>query len=761
MIIKLIYLKKFLFNYFLKYFLILTMQRSDNFYKPKFSKYDSGIHDRYKDFAFPSKFRAKLSKNNNYNYTIEEGSINPKDLCFLTEKNNITLSQNNLNGINSENYFSLLNPHIYYKQYNYPETPINSSKYRRIGNIHRKLSMQNDERTTTYNSFFLLNKDVEHTHEQPDNGYYNIFNEYHQDIKSKNDNNTARNFGTSYYQNYNNINEEPSHHNLNNYSCNAYNQPLLKHNRHSSLNKDYHKCNNNNNLNNKYDSQNKYQQKCSFDIKDREFQMNSKTYHNKGNNNIIDEENKENINNNKRNIEINENYNDKLNKNKTDNNYYKNTGNLTKIVKNQNIKNLNKAGKPPLNKNLNSLKFDNFEVSNNLMAKINIQKQNKNKFNKIIAYKRKFDSISFNQKDNTNLIKNINLNNKNDNSNNYLDNKYNNTFYEIKSLTKNLSTKKINQVDTQTNPNNNIVSMRKESNTKENLDLNSNIKLLEDKYVNKKNITKTKKLSLNDLNIKKIEKKNNLQKLITKSKFENSNKSEIINFDLTSIKENINCNIMNYNTNNNANNDIFNQNTNNKKNTNYILNINKIQNKPLQNIQKIDKIYNINKTIINNENDNTKNIINTNKEIYNNNANNNTNHSCSKKRDDSQKHPNTIINIKEHKVIQNIITINNNFFSYLTSPKDKLNVNIKIKRNKKRFKSKKNFIQLMNINNKTYQEDFQLKEKRNKNSILKPQINIRIALFGIKEQENEKYYLVNTFCSENIRDKPEEIESDF
>ncbi len=117
--------------------------------------------------------------------------------------------------------------------------------------------------------------------------------------------------------------------------------------------------------------------------------------------------------------------------------------------------------------------------------------------------------------------------------------------------------------------------------------------------------------------------------------------------------------------------------------------------------------------------------------------------------------------MKEHKVIQNIYTINNNCFSYLTSPKDKLNLNIKIKKNKKRFKSKKNFIQLMNINNKTYQEDFQLKENSNINSILKPQIYIRITLFGIKEQENEKYYLVNTFCSENIRDKPEEIESEF
>ena len=71
---------------------------------------------------------------------------------------------------------------------------------------------------------------------------------------------------------------------------------------------------------------------------------------------------------------------------------------------------------------------------------------------------------------------------------------------------------------------------------------------------------------------------------------------------------------------------------------------------------------------------------------------------------------------------------------------------------------------LKNINNKTFEEDFILNKRDNKNNfknILIPQISFRITLFGKKEPENRKYLKVNKLYSQNIRDKPTELESDF
>ena len=73
-----------------------------------------------------------------------------------------------------------------------------------------------------------------------------------------------------------------------------------------------------------------------------------------------------------------------------------------------------------------------------------------------------------------------------------------------------------------------------------------------------------------------------------------------------------------------------------------------------------------------------------------------------------------------------------------------------------------------------YEEDFILKEKNVLNKKIKShninekiyansQLNIskRIAIFGNKKAWEWKYFLVNLFCSENNRNQPEEIESDF
>ena len=87
------------------------------------------------------------------------------------------------------------------------------------------------------------------------------------------------------------------------------------------------------------------------------------------------------------------------------------------------------------------------------------------------------------------------------------------------------------------------------------------------------------------------------------------------------------------------------------------------------------------------------------------------------------------------------------FFNYLPSS---------FKLNKKNKKSKKiNIIALNNLCIKTFKEDFPIKikdsKKNNINNNLKPQISARITLFNAEKPENERYYLVNFFYSENIK----------
>ena len=79
----------------------------------------------------------------------------------------------------------------------------------------------------------------------------------------------------------------------------------------------------------------------------------------------------------------------------------------------------------------------------------------------------------------------------------------------------------------------------------------------------------------------------------------------------------------------------------------------------------------------------------------------------------------------------------------------------------KKFNSNKKLLALKNLNSKTFEEDFPLKIKSYKRyKILKPQISVRMTLFNIAKPERERYYFVNFFYSENIRN-PILVESDF
>ena len=103
--------------------------------------------------------------------------------------------------------------------------------------------------------------------------------------------------------------------------------------------------------------------------------------------------------------------------------------------------------------------------------------------------------------------------------------------------------------------------------------------------------------------------------------------------------------------------------------------------------------------------------------------------------------------LKVKKYIAN--KINSYSFNYVNKTKERKN-----KKNKK-FVSNKKLMTLKNLNYKTFEEDFPLKIKNYKRykytKNLRPQISVRITLFSVEKLERKRYFNVNFFYSENIR----------
>jgi hypothetical protein len=119
----------------------------------------------------------------------------------------------------------------------------------------------------------------------------------------------------------------------------------------------------------------------------------------------------------------------------------------------------------------------------------------------------------------------------------------------------------------------------------------------------------------------------------------------------------------------------------------------------------------------------------------------------------------SIIKEKINKI--NINQCKSNMFSIIPKPNT---YRASSKREKKKIKkvfSMKNIIQLNNINNKSYAEDFIIKGNENKKYNYKPQISVRLTLFKDKIRLDENYFLVNFFYSENLKNNPDSEESDF
>ena len=146
--------------------------------------------------------------------------------------------------------------------------------------------------------------------------------------------------------------------------------------------------------------------------------------------------------------------------------------------------------------------------------------------------------------------------------------------------------------------------------------------------------------------------------------------------------------------------------------------------------------------------------------INTNNIKENLNETNNSKKNFISTKPSSDNNIKEKdKVAIKKCKINTLSFLQISN-KCQIKYNHEKKKVKKKF-SKKNIIQLNNINNKLYEEDIIIKDNKNTNNHLRPQISVRLTLFPNRNNEIEKYFFVNFFYSENIKNKPDYDESDF
>lgn len=734
------------------------MQNQNIFYEPHFPQYDPGIYGRYNNLAIPYKYPSKSIKRCNYCFSSEEENYNSNAFYFLTDKNTSTINQNYLNRLATDDIYSFPNPNSQnnYKDYNYQ--PISVKK---MENNNKLILKENDPRMANCQYIPLRNRDKGRNQNGEENICHNLFNNNKNSTIKNNKNNNMNPPMNSlkkkyssiaigrYNPNRNNLQENGIYSNRINNQNRYCNQHLTKHNSHSLFSKDYKKNNNNNTFNNELNTQNNYEDKPPIDF-DKEIEMDSKTFCNV--NCTINTQSQTFTNNFKINTDIPKKFEDRklntdrpkncdiLNKNKAINTIYK-SNNLTKIIKNK-----NSNYKPSLNKNESFSQIENFE---NKLMKNNFQNENENKkkINLVINTANNIDNQKNELKNiySSNKIRDmkkvkkislVNIPNWNDN----LENKNNHSFYETKSLSKdypsqkNMKVKNNNFILSLPNKNNEL-KLRK--NNEKLIKVNTNNIVIGDNYRKEKTDISMRKINSSELNtyLKNEGKSYLIQKETSKSTFDNinnTNKSEISN------KENININTINMNPKISNN------------NNNYIIGDKLGNNKKI--IIKVDtvKFNNFQGNIIN------KKI--TNNGEHSNNYNEYIVDLKVNKRNNIGPSGSTLY-IDTYKPIKINKIINCNVFSYF--PKTNENIN-----NKKYF-DKKNLIQLLNINNKTYEEDFPLNAMNNTNNInylnknLKSQISARLALFGNKKQEKEKYYLVNVFYSENIRDKPEESESDF
>ena len=310
-----------------------------------------------------------------------------------------------------------------------------------------------------------------------------------------------------------------------------------------------------------------------------------------------------------------------------------------------------------------------------------------------------------------------NLSNLNDFSKKNISDKNNHSFFEVKSLSRDfvhqqteVLTSESKKLSMKIKNNNSILNLSSNKNHESNLKQNNNIS----NTINNENLSKTK---------------NNLFKLEEKKEVKDK-KFNLTEFDKYFIKGRQNYILSKENKKNNS--EIINKDKTNpeniyKRNDKIIFNRDKIKIGNIQ-IKKQEKNNNFIKI----------------KNGY-------------KIKEISNKKRNSHIESIIRRYKYNLNKINSYSFNYMPKIREE-----KIKN--KKFNSNKKLLALKNLNSKTFEEDFPLKIKSYKrykiNKILKPQISVRMTLFNIAKPERERYYFVNFFYSENIRN-PILVESDF
>lgn len=306
-----------------------------------------------------------------------------------------------------------------------------------------------------------------------------------------------------------------------------------------------------------------------------------------------------------------------------------------------------------------------------------------------------------------------NFSNLNDSSQKNPSDKNNHSFYEVKSLSREFPHQQTEILISEANKiknNNSVLNLSNNKNIESNLKQNNNINTNKEANSNAKNnfFKLEAKNTVKDLKSKTFN-LSGINKYLTKEKkvniFKENKKSISIIINKGKIN-NINNNGLNYMKNNISSN--YNSNNNDKINIgNILLKKREINNNmiKLRNDYKISKLNNIRNNI----------------------------------------RIETYLRMKKFKANK----INSYSLNYISNIKPEKN-----KKNKK-FVSNKKLMTLKNLNYKTFEEDFPLKLKNYKRykytKYLKPQISVRITLFNIEKLERKRYFHVNFFYSENIR----------
>ena len=495
---------------------------------------------------------------------------------------------------------------------------------------------------------------------------------------------------------------------------------FIKHNSHHAINyNDNYNCNTQDNINNK--SNDKNIKKHYFNLSNKLIEYESytnKSYRAGKLNNIINQEN-ENRYNSKRNSSTTKNQETIAKENEKNKN----------IIYSKNYINVNINEKTSKKRRENNLSL-NIKKNENIQNILNITKKNvittipnnnnhnKNKHNLTIYKKSQLNGI-----EKLSFLNLPNLSNLNESCLKNITDKNNHSFYEVKSFSKDFAHQhteilisEAKKLYFKNNNNNSVLNLSSKK------DSESNSK----KYNNTTN-------SIN--NEKMFRAKNNLFKLEEKKEIKETKNFKDKKFNLTELNKYIVKDSKNNiipKENRKLNSDILrnvkiNNEKNYKINDKFIFNKDKIKIGNLQ-IKKLEKNDNLIK--IKNDYKISKNI---------------------------NKRKNACIESFRRRYIYNLNKINSNSFNYIPKIKEE-----KIKN--KKFITKKNLLALKNLNYKTFEEDFPLKIKSYKryklNKNLKPQISVRITLFNIDKPERKRYFFVNFFYSENIRN-PILIESDF